>query len=217
MWDRTLAAFIDHTNLKSDASEKDIVQLCKDTIRYGFKTAVVAPVYVPLAVSELSWTGTLVCSVVSFPLGSDTADMKVRGAEELIESGAGEIDMVMNIGGFLSGRFEAVEKEIRRVASVCKGRALLKVIIETAFLDEQGIKKATELVAAGGADFVKTSTGFAPTGARIEDVRIMKAAAGSRLEVKASGGVRTRDFAHELLEAGATRIGCSASVDIVAL
>ncbi len=215
MWDKKLARYIDHTNLKPQATEPDIIELCREVRTYGFKAAVVSPYYVPLALNELRGCDARVCSIVSFPLGAQFVEVKVKEAAALIESGAQEIDMVMNIGAFISGRFGTVEEEVRKISEICRKRAVLKVIIETAYLDQEGIEKATEIVAACGADFVKTSTGFAESGARVGDVRIMKAAAGDLIEVKAAGGIRTHAFAWELIKAGATRIGCSASIDVV--
>jgi deoxyribose-phosphate aldolase len=215
MWDKELAGYIDHTNLKPHAIESDVVELCREVKTYGFKAAVVSPIYVPLAVEELAENKANVCTIVSFPLGAQFVGVKVEEASVAIESGTQEIDMVMNIGAFLSGRFDTVEEEVRRVSEVCKARAVLKVIIETAYLDPAEIERATEIVVTGGADFVKTSTGFAPSGARVEDVRIMKATAGDLAGIKAAGGIRTHAFAWELIEAGATRLGCSTSIDVV--
>jgi deoxyribose-phosphate aldolase len=218
MWDRKLAGCIDHTDLRANACERDIVRLCEEAKRFGFKAAVVAPCYVNLASVELSGSDVRLCSVVSFPLGSHTPAMKAGEAEELMESGVHELDMVMNIGAFLSKRYRTVEDEIRWIAEICRdGSALLKVIIETAYLNSQEIKTATELIAECGADFVKTSTGFASPGATVDAVRSMKDAAGERLQIKAAGGIRTREAALRLILAGASRLGCSTSIDVVAL
>lgn len=218
MWDKKLAGCIDHTNLRANACEKDIVRLCEEAKEFAFKAAVVAPHYVSLASGELSGSAVRLCSVVSFPLGSLTPAMKAAEAEELLENGVQEIDMVMNIGAFLSHRFRIVEDEIRWIAEICRDRnALLKVIIETAYLDPAGIKSATELVAECGADFAKTSTGFTSPGATLDAVRCMKEAAGERLQIKAAGGIRTREAALRLILAGATRLGCSTSIDVVSL
>ena len=218
MWDEKLASCIDHTDLRANACEKDIVRLCEEAKTFAFYAAVVAPHYVNLAWEELSGSDVRLCSVVSFPLGSHTPTMKVAEAEELLKNNVSEIDMVMNIGAFLSHRFQIVEDEIRRIVEICQDHnAIVKVIIETAYLDVPGIKAATELVADCGADFAKTSTGFAPTGATLETVRIMKAAAGKRLQIKAAGGIQTREAALRLILAGATRLGCSRSKDLIAV
>ncbi len=217
MWDRELARYIEHTNLKPEATEADIQRLCQEAKTYGFKCAIVSPYYVPFALSQLRGSDVCLGSVVSFPLGAHHPDAKVREAEDLITRGAQEIDMVMNIGAFLSGRWSVVEEEVRLVSSICKGRVILKVILETAYLDRSGIERATEIVSCSGADFAKTSTGLAPQGASAENVRIMRAVAGDRLGIKAAGGIRTRAFALELIEAGASRLGCSESIGVVTL
>ncbi|MFH1754858.1 MAG: deoxyribose-phosphate aldolase, partial [Candidatus Latescibacterota bacterium] len=208
----------DHTDLRANAKEADIVRLCEEARAYGFHAAVIAPTYVPLAAAELSNSDVRVCSVVSFPLGHQSAEIKAAEAKVILGGGADEIDMVMNIAAFLCKRLQIVEEEIRMVAARCRERdAILKVIIETAYLDSDGIRLATEIVAKCGADFVKTSTGFAPAGATIEAVRCMRAVAGNHLRIKAAGGIRTGEFARKLIEAGASRIGCSASIDVVSL
>jgi deoxyribose-phosphate aldolase len=218
MWDEKLASFIDHTDLRANACEKDIVRLCEEAKTYAFHAAVVAPQYVNLASGELAGSNVRLCSVVSFPLGNHTPNMKAAETEELLKNNVGEIDMVMNIGAFLSHRLQIVEDEIRWIAEICKDyNAILKVIIETAYLDNPGIKSATELVADCGADFAKTSTGFASSGATLEAVRIMKEAAGERLQIKAAGGIKTREAALRLILAGATRLGCSSSIDLVSV
>lgn len=218
MWDNKLAGCIDHTNLQANAQEKDIVRLCEEATKYSFKAAVVAPHYVSLAAGVLSGSDVRLCSVVSFPQGSQTPAIKAAEAEELLGAGVNEIDMVMNIGAFLSQRYQVVEDEICWIAEICHDRgAILKVIIETAFLDIPEIRSATELVATSGADFVKTSTGFVSPGATLETVRIMKEMIGERLQIKAAGGIQTREAALRLILAGATRLGCSRSLDVVSM
>jgi deoxyribose-phosphate aldolase len=218
MWDKKLAGCIDHTDLRANASEKDIVRLCEEAKAFAFKAAVVAPHYVSLASAGLAGSDVRLCSVVSFPLGSQTPAMKAAEAEELLDNGVNEIDMVMNVGAFLSGRFRIVEDEIRWLAEICGDHsAVLKVIIETAYLNRVGIENATALVADCGADFVKTCSGFAPSGATLGAVRTMKKTAGERLQIKAAGGIRTRESALRLILAGASRLGCSASIDVVTL
>jgi len=218
MWDKKLAGCIDHTDLRANACDKDIVRLCEEAKKYAFKAVVVAPHHVNLALGELAGSGVRLCSVVSFPLGSGTPSMKAAETEELLNGGVHEIDMVMNIGAFLSHRFRVVEDEVRWIADMCHDHdAVSKVIIETAYLDLSGIRYATEIIAECGADFAKTSTGFAPQGATVAAVRCMMEAAGDRLQIKAAGGIRSRKSALQLILAGATRLGCSSSIDVVSL
>jgi deoxyribose-phosphate aldolase len=216
-WDVRLASLIDHTLLRSNATEADIDRVCDETIRYRFAAAVVPPFFVPRAAGLLRGSGIPVCSVVAFPLGSSTTAQKTRETESLLEAGAGEIDAVMNIGAFLSGGYRTVQEEFENISSVCRGRAVSKIIIETAYLDRDGIVRAAEMGLAAGFDFVKTSTGFAPRGARVSDVELLCATAGPRMGVKASGGIKSRLYALELVRAGATRIGCSQSLDVISL
>jgi deoxyribose-phosphate aldolase len=212
---RELAFVIDHTVLRPSATERDVLSACDQATEYGFASLVVAPFYLPLIVPRLERSSVKPCTVVSFPFGAHMPLGKVDEARRYVGAGAGEIDVVMNIGAFLSGQRNVVEEEIKGLAEVCRGRAMFKLIIETAYLNAEQIAQATELAIEFGADFVKTSTGYAERGVTLEDIRTIKAVAGDRIGIKASGGIRTADFARELLDAGATRLGCSASVQIV--
>ena len=214
-WDHELAAMIDHTVLKPTASDEDIRLLCDEVKTYGFAAAVVPPCYVAQAVRHMEGSPIPVCSIVSFPLGSNSPAGKAEEAARLIDDGCREVDMVMNIGAFLSGHHDVTRDEVRRAAGACRGRAILKLIIETAYLDGDAIKLAASIAVDGGVDVVKTSTGFGPRGASVEDVKLIKSVVHDGAGVKASGGIRTREFALALVEAGATRIGCSTSLDLI--
>lgn len=218
-WDKDLARYIDHTTLSPTTTDADVRLVCEEAAHYGFAAVVVPPVYVLPAVNALvaSNVSTPVCSVVSFPLGFHSAPAKADEAKRIIDSGATEVDMVMNVGAFLAGYHMAVRAEVEAVVSVCKGRALVKLIIETAYLDEAGIIAATKIGVESGVDFVKTSTGFAPRGASEKDVTLIKSVCRGRVGVKAAGGIRDRECARRLIEAGATRLGCSTSVQVVSL
>lgn len=216
-WDKQLAGMIDHTLLRADATEGDVRTLCEETLRYRFASAVVFPFYVTVANELLKGSGIPVCSVVSFPFGSHTPVEKALMAESLLSSGVGEIDMVMNIGAFLTGNMDVIKEELESVGSLCRGHTLVKLIIETACLDRKKIVKAVELGIEGGVDFIKTSTGMASSGASVEDVALIASTVGDHAGVKASGGIRSREFALALVEAGATRIGCSRSQELIML
>lgn len=214
-WNKQLARLIDHTVLGKDAAEEDVRRGCREACRYRFAAIVVPPNFVDLAVRETGGKGVRVCSVVSFPSGEDASDDKLAQTEALLRAGADELDVVMNVPAFLSGRRDAVAQETSRITARCKGRALVKLIIETARLDPEQIALASVLGVEAGADFIKTSTGFAGRGATVEDVQLIKAAVDGRAGIKASGGIRTRAQAEALIAAGATRLGSSASVQIV--
>lgn len=210
-----LAKYIDHTVLKADTPRDAVLKVCKEARDNGFFSVCVNPYYVPLVKSELNGTDVKVCSVIGFPLGANTSVIKALEAKQSIADGADEIDMVINVSALKNGDLDVVESDIRGVAEVCAGKALLKVIIETCLLDDDEKIIACELSVKAGADFVKTSTGFSTGGATVEDIRLMRRTVGSDIGVKASGGVRDRATALALVEAGATRIGASASVAIV--
>lgn len=210
-----LAGYIDHTILKPDTKEADVLKICREALEYKFASVCINPSYVKLANSLLKGTRVKVCTVIGFPLGATTKEVKAFEASQAINDGAAEIDMVINIGALKSGRLEAVEDDIRAVAEVCKGKALLKVIIETCLLTEEEKVTACTLSKKAGADFVKTSTGFSTGGATTEDVALMRKTVGTEMGVKASGGIRNLDTALRMIEAGATRIGASASINII--
>ena len=214
--DPSIARLIDHTLLKPDATRDDILKLCREARQYGFASVCVNPYWVPLAAAELAGSPVKVCTVIGFPLGATATEAKRAEAEAATRSGAQEIDMVINIGALRGGDFDTVKVDIQAVAEVChKGGAILKVILETALLDDNQKAMACTLAKLAGADFVKTSTGFGPHGATAHDVALMRAVVGDELGVKASGGIRTLEDFKTMTQAGATRIGASASVKIV--
>lgn len=209
-----LAQMIDHTELKPDASPNRIRELCQEAIDYGFGAVCVNSCNVMLASDELAETNVNVCSVVGFPLGAMMTEAKAFEAECAVSNGAHEIDMVMNIGAMKAGDEELVEEDIAAVVEASNGKPV-KVILETGFLTEGEITAACQLAEGAGAAFVKTSTGFGPRGASIEDVEIMNDAIGGRLGIKAAGGIHTYDEAKAMVDAGATRIGASRGIQII--
>jgi deoxyribose-phosphate aldolase len=210
-----VAGLIDHTLLKPEATREDIVRVCREARQFGFASVCVNPYWVPLAASELAGSCVKVCSVAGFPLGASAASIKRAEAEEALREGAQEIDMVINVGALRSGDFEVVDGEIRAVAEAChRAGAIVKTILETALLDDRQKAIACALAKLAGADFVKTSTGFGPAGATVEDVALMRLVVGPEMGVKAAGGIRTLDDFQRMVAAGATRIGASASVKI---
>ena len=214
--DASIAALIDHTLLKPEASRDDIRKLCQEAVRFGFASVVVNPWYVALAAELVRGSPVKVCTVAGFPLGSTLPQVKIYEAEEAIKLGAQEIDMVMNVGALKSGQDEAVESDIRGVVEAChRAGAICKVILETALLTMEEKVRASLACKNAGADFVKTSTGFGPSGATAEDVALMRAVVGSEMGVKAAGGIRSLEDLKKMVGAGATRIGASASVRIV--
>lgn len=212
----SLASLIDHTLLKPEATEEQIRKLCAEAAEFRFATVCIQPTWVRLAARLLAGTGVGVCTVAGFPLGANTAEVKAYETRRAIFDGAAEVDMVINIGALKSREYETVEEDIRGVVRACRqGGALSKVIIEAALLSREEKIKASTLAAAAGADFVKTSTGFGPGGATVEDVALMREIVGDRIGVKAAGGVRDRATVEDMVAAGATRIGASAGVRIV--
>jgi deoxyribose-phosphate aldolase len=212
---KTLASYIDHTILKADAQVKDIEKICKEAAEYHFASVCVNAANVKQAAELLKGTDVKVCTVVGFPLGATLSQVKAFEAQEAIKEGAHEVDMVINVGALKSGLLEVVEKDICAVAEACKGKALLKVIIETCLLTGEEKITACQLSQKAGADYVKTSTGFSTGGAVAEDIRLMRKTVGDQMGVKASGAVRDLETALQMIEAGASRIGASASVSIV--
>jgi deoxyribose-phosphate aldolase len=209
-----IAALIDHTLVKANATYKDIIRICKEAKKYKFASVCVNPIYVSLCKKILRNTNVKVCSVVGFPLGATTTAIKVDEAKEAVKNGADEIDMVINIGALKSGDYKLVLDDIKSVREITRGK-ILKVIIETAYLTKKEKVKVCKLAEQAGVDFVKTSTGFGPSGATAEDVRLIKSVVGTRIGVKAAGGIRTLEDVIKMLNAGATRIGTSASVNIL--
>ena len=209
-----IAALIDHTALKPDTTKEQISKLCNEAIEYGFASVCVNPCYVKLSSELLKGSSIKVCTVIGFPLGAATTATKVAEASEAIENGAKEVDMVINIGALKSGDVDFVKKEIEAIVQTAKGKALVKVILETCLLTEEEKIITCKICKEAGADFVKTSTGFSTAGATIDDVKLMRSIVKPSLGVKASGGIRDYKTANAMVEAGASRIGASASVDI---
>ena len=209
-----LAPLIEHTVLKPEATRKDIVRLCDEAKKFHFHGVCVNPVYVEEARRQLAGTGCLVVTVVGFPLGANITITKVEETKHVIESGANGVDMVIPIGILKEGDYRAVWQDIRAVVETA-GSIPVKVIIETGLLEETEKIAACLLAERAGAAFVKTSTGFSARGATVEDVKLMKAVVRDALGIKAAGGIRDFQTARALVEAGATRLGCSASVAIV--
>ncbi len=210
-----VAGIIDHTLLKPDATRADILRVCREARKFGFASVCVNPYWVPAVAAELAGSCTKVCAVAGFPLGASSASIKRAEAEEALRHGAREIDMVINVGALRSGEYEVVDCEIRVVAEAChRAGAIVKTILETAFLDDRQKAVACVIAKMAGADFVKTSTGFGPAGATVEDVALMRMVVGPEMGVKAAGGVRTLEDLRKMVAAGATRIGASASVKI---
>ena len=206
--------FIDHTLLKADATVSDIKKLCAEAKEYNFYAVCVNSYYTGLADSELKNTDIKVCSVIGFPLGAQRTSVKVFEAKQCIEDCADEIDMVLNIGLLRSGYFDFVEDEIRQIKRVVEDRPL-KVIFENCYLTDEEKRIACKLSINAGADYIKTSTGFGPGGATLEDVKLMKEEAGDLIKIKASGGIRDRETAVEFVRAGASRIGTSSGIKIL--
>ena len=206
--------YIDHTQLQPDAKQEAIDQLLKEAKDYNFFSVCLNPTWVKYAAEALADTEVNVCTVIVFPLGATTPAAKAFETKDAVANGADEVDMVINIGRLKSGQYDAVLEDIKAVVDAA-GDALVKVIIETCLLSNDEIVKACELSQEAGADFVKTSTGFSTAGAKAEDVKLMKDTVGDAMEVKASGGIHTRDEAMAMIEAGASRLGMSKGMDII--
>lgn len=210
-----LAKTIDHTLLKADSTKEEIKTLCEEAREYNFATVCVNPYWVKTARELLEGSDVGVTTVIGFPLGASTSAIKAAETRDAIENGATEVDMVMNIGAFKSGDEDAVAADMKAVVGAAAGKAVVKVILETGFLDTAEIEAACLLAKKAGVDFVKTSTGFGPGAATIEAVETMRETVGEDIGVKASGGVRDRAAAEAMIAAGATRIGASAGIAIV--
>ncbi len=210
-----LASLIDHTLLKPDATREEVEQLCREAAQFCFASVCVNPNWVALCRELLRGSGVKVCTVIGFPLGAHLPDIKAYETKRAIEQGAEEVDMVLNIGALKSRDYALVEQDIHGVVQAAAGRALVKVILETALLTRDEKVMGSTLAKAAGADFVKTSTGFGGGGATVEDVQLMRETVGPEMGVKASGGVRTKEDAEKMVAAGATRLGASAGVKIV--
>ena len=214
--DLNLAKYIDHTLLKPDATQQEIAQLCFEARKYRFASVCVNPTWVSLCAQLLQGSPVKVCTVIGFPLGATSSETKVFETETAIRQGATEIDMVINIGALKARDLDTVAKDIRGVVNAAHARgSIVKVIIEAALLNDEEKTIASLLSKEAGADFVKTSTGFASGGATVHDVELMRKAVGPQMGVKAAGGVRTYEDAASMIKAGATRIGASAGVKII--
>ena len=212
--DSALASFIDHTLLKPTASQAQIATLCEEAMHYQFASVCVNPAHVPAAARLLRGSGVKVCSVIGFPLGATSTLAKVLVAGDAVAAGAEEIDMVVNIGGLLEKDYARVYSDIKAVRDAVSGQ-ILKVILETGYLSKEQIVRGCILARMAGADFVKTSTGFGPGGATVEDVTLMRNVVGDDCGVKASGGIRDLATALAMIEAGANRLGASSGVAII--
>lgn len=206
---------IDHTALKPNISKESILKLIAEAKTYDFASVCVNPCWVELAHQELKNTDVKVCTVIGFPLGANTTEVKVFETKDAIEKGAQEIDMVINIAMLKDKEYDYVENEIHQIVEAAKDKAIVKVIIETCLLTDEEKIKACELSQKAGADFVKTSTGFSTGGATVHDIALMRKTVGAEMGVKASGGVHTHEEALAMVEAGATRIGASAGVKLL--
>jgi deoxyribose-phosphate aldolase len=214
--DPAIAALIDHTILKPEATRADVVKVCREARQYSFASVCVNPYWVPLVRAELAGSPVKVCTVVGFPLGATSTESKAAEAAIAVRDGAQEVDMVINVGALRSGELDAVKADIQAVVKASHpAGAIVKVILETALLDDAQKATACKLAKAAGADFVKTSTGFGPSGATAHDIALMRQTVGPGMGVKASGGIRTLEDLQTMTAAGATRIGASASVKIV--
>ena len=211
---KDIAGFIDHTLLKADATEDQVRKLCDEARRYSFASVCINPGWIKLSKQLLAGTRVMACTVVGFPLGATTSEAKAAETHQAVVDGADEIDMVINVGALKAGQYPKVLEDIRAVVRAAQGRTV-KVIFETGLLSDDEKRKACELSVDGGADFVKTSTGFGPGGATAADIALMRQMVGPKIGVKASGGVRDFETARQMIVAGASRIGASASVAIV--
>lgn len=210
-----LNRMMDHTILKPETTKEGVMKIINEAKEHHFYSVCVNPTWVALAAAELKTSPTAVCTVIGFPLGANTSATKAFETTDAIQNGADEVDMVINVGALKSGDDELVQKDIAAVVEAAKDRALVKVILETALLTKEEIVRACELAKAAGADFVKTSTGFSTGGATEEDVRLMRETVGPEMGVKASGGIHNETHARAMIDAGASRLGTSASVAII--
>jgi deoxyribose-phosphate aldolase len=209
-----LSNYIDHTLLKANATEADILQLCEEAKKHNFYAICVNSCYVAVAKECLKTSKVKLAATIGFPLGASSLNAKIEESRSAIRDGAEELDMVMNIGFFKEGKYEIVRSEIEAIKKAI-GDKILKVIIETCYLDDDEIRMASELVMNAGADFVKTSTGFGSRGASLDDIKQMKEAVGDKVKIKASGGIRDAKTAKEYINLGVSRIGTSSGIKIV--
>lgn len=211
---QNIANMIDHTVLKAFSSKEDVIKVCKEAKEHGFFSVCINPTHIELAKQELEGSNVKVCTVIGFPLGANTSEVKAFETKDSIAKGAHEVDLVINIGALKDKNYDLVYKDIKAVVDAANKEALVKVIIETCYLTDEEKKIACELSVKAGADYVKTSTGFGTGGSTPEDIKLMRDVVGPNVGVKASGGVRTTDDAIKVIDAGASRIGASASISI---
>ncbi|MCC3869538.1 deoxyribose-phosphate aldolase [Terrisporobacter mayombei] len=214
MMKQNIANMIDHTVLKAFSSKEDVIKVCKEAKEHGFFSVCINPTHIELAKKELEGSKVKVCTVIGFPLGANTSEVKAFETKDAIAKGAHEVDMVINIGALKDKNYDLVYKDIKAVVDSANKEALVKVIIETCYLTDDEKKIACELSVKAGADYVKTSTGFGTGGSTPEDIKLMRDVVGPNIGVKASGGVRTTEDAIKVIDAGASRIGASASISI---
>lgn len=211
---QNIAKMIDHTVLKAFSTREDVIKVCNEAKEYGFFSVCINPAYIELAKKELEGSNVKVCTVIGFPLGANTSEVKAFETKDAISKGAHEVDMVINIGALKDKNYDLVYNDIKAVVDASNKEALVKVIIETCYLTDEEKKIACELSVKAGADYVKTSTGFGTGGSTPEDIKLMRNVVGPNIGVKASGGVRTTDDAIKVINEGASRIGASASISI---
>ena len=209
-----MASYIDHTLLKPDASRDDILQICREAVKYRFASVCVNPSWIPLVSKQLKGTGVKTCSVISFPLGSETPEMKAMEASYVIGQGADEVDMVINIGRLKNKEYDAVREDIAAVKRAV-GDKVLKVIIETCLLTDEEKEKMCDIVVEAGADFIKTSTGFSTAGATFHDIELFARCVRGRCKIKAAGGISTVEDMEKFLDLGADRLGTSRAVKLL--
>lgn len=212
--DNNIAKIIDHTILKAFATENDVKQICKEAKEYNFFSVCINPANIELAKKELEGSNVKVCTVIGFPLGANTSEVKAFETQDSINKGADEVDMVINIGALKDKKYDYVLNDIKAVVDAANKKVLVKVIIETCYLNDEEKKIACELSVKAGADYVKTSTGFGTGGSTPQDIKLMRDIVGPSIGVKASGGVRNQNDAKAVMEAGCSRIGASASIAI---
>lgn len=211
-----LASYLDSTNLKADASEKEISLLCEDALKFNMAAVCIHPCRLPVAKKLLHGSNVKLCTVIAFPLGADSSDVKLYAARNALENGADELDMVINIAAFKEGNLKLILKEIQSINALKdEYNFSLKVIVETALLSIDELENVSKLVGESGADYIKTSTGFSTRGVSIEDINTINKYKPRELKVKASGGIRSLDFALELIKAGANRLGTSSAVELI--
>ena len=210
-----IANMIDHTVLKATATKQDVVNVCNEAKENNFFSVCINPTHIELVKKELEGSNVKVCTVIGFPLGANTPEVKAFETKDAIAKGADEVDMVINIGALKDKNYDLVERDIKAVVDAADKKALVKVIIETCYLTDDEKKIACELAVKAGTDYVKTSTGFGTSGAKVEDVQLMRKTVGENAGVKAAGGIRDKATTLAMIEAGANRIGCSAGIQII--